>query len=290
MKLLNKIKEKRMILILVISFLIIYILSLVGVDKNILLTSMLLPFLVSILVLLIEKDREKEKKRNMLDINLKILIKDIQDLINYLEKIIYKKEIKDNFYLQELNINQILIDYNTLYSNEKETQRIIKNLLEIDKIRTSVKEEFTSKIKLPDYLDRKMNINNKNNIKKSSYIFFIQDTYKELDNIFIENNLLNQLKKIEPSFKFKPLKEIKKERKELLINRIEELEKEINKIEKDYNVKQIYTKDLSELTGEERKLRDEIEGIEGSYHWEKRQEELSYEGPKIGRASCRERV
>lgn len=210
--------------------------------------------------------KNKELNKKILKTNFIILIKDIQDLVSYLEKIIKERNILDEYLLQEINIHQILIDYNSIYENK---DRVIRGLLEFDNIRNKIRKYFVKKIKLPDYIDRSLGINKENNWSNLGHIRFVEDSYKDLENIFIKNNLEKELKKWDKNFTFKSLQEIKEDRKQMLLIRKKELENNLKRIMDENNI-DLTKKDLDD---DEKKLLSEINLLESEYYSQKSAED-----------------
>lgn len=227
------------------------------------LTSIAIPLLVTLITLWINKYIEKKEKKKILKTNFIILIKDVQDLLLYLESIIKNREILEKHFIQKLDYNQILIDYNSIIDNDR---KVINNLLEFYNLRTKIKKYLLDeKIEIPDYLDKKMGVYKKNVWLELSHISFIESIYKDLDNIFIKNNLEKELKKWDENFTFKSLKEIKRDRKQMLLTRKKELENDLKRIMNENNV-DLTKKDL-EI--DEQELLHELHILKGAYNSQK---------------------
>lgn len=229
-------------------------------------TSIALPLAVTLITLGINKYIEKKEKKEILEINFLILIKDIKDLLLYLETVILERKILDPYTLQNLNYNQILIDYNNLYSDESEDS-FIYNVLDFYNIRMKIKKQIIEIVETPkisEYLDIQLNTNKKNIWTELGYIKFVVSVYKELEVIFIKNNLQDQLVKWDNTFTFKSLGEIKEGRKQILSTRKKELEDNLNRIMDENDID--LTKDELELGKDEKELKKDLLNLEANYH------------------------
>ena len=146
--------------------------------KIIAIPAIIIPLVVTLLTIGIKKQLGKKDLKKLLKINFKILTRDIQELLSYLEGIIIERDVVGEYILQELDYNQILIDYNNFYGNEEE---IINNLLEFYNIRTKIKKYPIEKIKISEHLDRQLNFKKKTDWHKLDYIRFVEEIYKQLE-------------------------------------------------------------------------------------------------------------